>query len=332
MNKSRAQSFLRPRTGSLDENPGGAKLKVNSIGKILLFVLLLVFSGTGVFAEEGKTFLAVLDLEIVGNVPQDLKIPLSDSLREGLFRTGRFRVIDRNNMDRILKEQGQQLSDCSSSECAVQVGRLLGVQKMVTASLSRVGNIFVVSAQLINVETGEIEMIASDRCPCQTDELLPSVDRVSGRLAGNPAAEKTAPPEKMAPSEPVSPAPAQENQAAEEEPAYQNPKSLWVAGVLSIIPGLGQVYNEQYVKGIIFFGACATFGALGSAQAKSTGSKGIWGGLGGLTWLANEADALWSAHRINRAAKRKAEEKKKLALYDEKITASLNLSGGGKIE
>jgi TolB-like protein/TM2 domain-containing membrane protein YozV len=302
------------------------------IKRAVLVFLLLIFSGTGVFAEEGKTFLAVLDLEIVGNVPQDLKIPLSESIREGLFRTGRFRVIDRNNMDRILKEQGQQLSDCSSSECAVQVGRLLGVQKMVTASLSRVGNIFVISAQLINVETGEIEMIASDRCPCQTDELLPSVDRVSDRLAGTPAAEKTAPPEKIAPSEPVPPAPtpAPEDQPAEEIPAYRHPKSLWVAGVLSIIPGLGQVYNEQYVKGIIFFGACATFGVLGSAQAKTTGSKGIWGGLGGLTWLANEADAVWSAHRINRAAKRKAEEKKKLALYDEKILASINHSGGEK--
>lgn len=304
------------------------------IKRALLVFLLLIFSGTGVFAGEGKIFLAVLDLEIVGNVPRDLKIPLSESLREGLFRTGRFRVIDRNNMDRILKEQGQQLSDCSSSECAVQVGRLLGVQKMVTASLSRVGNIFVVSAQLINVETGEIEMIASDRCSGQTDELLPSVDRVSDRLAGNPAAEKTTPPEKIAPSEPVTPAPATalETQAAEAEPAYHSPKSLWVAGVLSIIPGLGQVYNGQYIKGIIFFGACATFGALGSAQAKTTGSKGAWGGLGGLTWLANEVDAVWSAHRINRADEKKAKKQEKLSLYNEKITASINLSGGGKIE
>lgn len=303
------------------------------IKKAVFIFMFLVFSGTGAFAEEGKIFLAVLDLEIVGDIPRDLRIPLSESLREGLFRTGKFRVIDRNNMDRILKEQGQQLSDCSSSECAVQVGRLLGVQKMVTGSLSRVGNIYVISAQLINVETGEIEMIASDRCPCQTDELLPSVDRVSDRLAEIPAAEKKSPPEKVSPPEPVTPAP--EAQPAEKEPApsaSRHPKSLWVAGVLSIVPGLGQVYNGQIIKGIIFFGACATFGALGSAQAKTTGSRGIWGGLGGATWLANEIDAIWSAHKINRAAERKAAKQEKLSLYNEKITASLNLQGRGKIE
>ena len=320
MNKLKAQS---------------SKLKVNAIGKVLLLFLFLVFSGTRVFAEEGKIFLAVLDLEIVGDIPRDLRIPLSESLREGLFRTGKFRVIDRNNMDRILKEQGQQLFDCSSSECAVQVGRLLGVQKMVTGSLSRVGNIYVVSAQLINVETGEIEMISSDRCPCPTDELLPSVDRVSGRLAGNPAAEKSAPPEKVLPPAPVTPAPSPEAQPAEKEPASpgsRHPKSLWVAGVLSIVPGLGQVYNGQVIKGIIFFGVCATFGALGSAQAKTTGSRGAWGALGGATWLVNEIDAVWSAHKINRAAERKAESRGRLSLYNEKITASLTLQGGRKIE
>jgi len=299
------------------------------IKRALLVFLLLIFSGNGVFAEEGKTFLAVLDLEIVGDIPRELKVPLSESLREGLFQTGKFRVIDRNNMDRVLKEQGQQLSDCSSSECAVQVGRLLGVQRMVTGSLSRVGNLYVISAQLINVETGEIEMIASDRCPCQTDELLPSVDRVAGRLAGARPEEEAAPPEK------ITPAPAPEVNPAEKpgvSPPTRHPKRLWLAGVLSILPGLGQVYNGQILKGVIYFGVCATFGALGSAQAKTTGSQGIWGGLGGVSWVANEVDAVWSAHRINRAAERKAKEQEKLSFYNEKITASFNLQGGGKIE
>ncbi len=320
-----------PERGLRTRTPEGqsSKFKVRTIEKVLLFFFLLVFSGTGAFAEEGKIFLAVLDLEIVGDIPRDLRIPLSESLREGLFRTGKFRVIDRNNMDRILKEQGQQLSDCSSSECAVQVGRLLGVQRMVTGSLSRVGNIYVISAQLINVETGEIEMIASDRCPCQTDELLPSVDRVAGRLAGARPEEEAAPPEK------ITPAPAPEVNPAEKpgvSPPTRHPKRLWVAGVLSIVPGLGQVYNGQVIKGIIFFGVCATFGALGSAQAKTTGSKGIWGGLGGATWLANEIDAVWSAHRINRAAERNAGTQGKTSLSHDRIMANLNIQGGTKIE
>ena len=306
-----------------------SRIKGAVIKKVLMVLLLLVFSGTGVFAEEGKIFLAVLDLEIVGDIPRDLRIPLSESLREGLFQTGKFRVIDRNNMDQVLKEQGFQLSDCTSSDCAVQVGRLLGVQKMVTGSLSRVGTIYVVSAQLINVETGEIEMIASDRCPCQTDELLPSVDRVTEKLSGAKPTEEAAPPEK------ITPAPAPEIQTEEEpgvSPRPSHPKSLWLAGVLSIIPGLGQVYNGQILKGVIFFGAFATCSALGGAQAKSTGDRGIWGGLGGIVWTGNEIDAIWSAHRINLAAERNAEKQGKTLSYNDKIMANFIIPGGTNIE
>jgi len=51
-------------------------------------------------------FIAVLDLDIAKGIPVEAKISLSDLMREQLWKTGRFRVIDRNNMQRILNEQG----------------------------------------------------------------------------------------------------------------------------------------------------------------------------------------------------------------------------------
>ena len=59
-------------------------------------------------------------------------------------------------MEEVLKEQGLQQSGCTTSECAVEVGALLGVDKMITGSIGRIGSLFTLSARIIDVETGEI--------------------------------------------------------------------------------------------------------------------------------------------------------------------------------
>ena len=60
-------------------------------------------------------------------------------------------------MDEIIKEQGFQQSGCTTNECMVTVGKLIGVEKIIGGSISQVGNVFSVSARIVNVETGEIE-------------------------------------------------------------------------------------------------------------------------------------------------------------------------------
>ncbi|MCX5858710.1 MAG: PEGA domain-containing protein, partial [Proteobacteria bacterium] len=134
--------------------------------------------------QPKKVFLAVLDLDLSSGIPQEVKVSLSDILREQLWKTGRFRVVDRNNMERIMKEQGFQLSDCTSKECAVKVGQLLGVEEMVTGNVTLLGKTYIISVQMTRVETGEIEKMASDRCPgCEIDQLIGSIDKVSASLA-----------------------------------------------------------------------------------------------------------------------------------------------------
>ena len=39
----------------------------------------------------------------------------------------------------------------------VEIGRLIGVEKIIGGSISKVGNVYSVSSRIVNVETGEIE-------------------------------------------------------------------------------------------------------------------------------------------------------------------------------
>lgn len=82
---------------------------------------------------------------------------IEEALGGELLKSGKFRLLERSQMESILREQGfQQSGTCDASECAVQVGRILGVQQGVVGSLGLLGRTWVLNARLIDVGTGEV--------------------------------------------------------------------------------------------------------------------------------------------------------------------------------
>jgi len=146
--------------------------------KILLVLFLYVFP------LAAQTQIAVL--EFIGkNVSTEEASALTDRLRIELFRTGQFKVMEREIMDKILEEQGFQLSESTSNECIVEMGQLMGVERVVAGSVSRVGEIFSIAARLVSVQTGEIIGIATYDYESNIGQLLKTgMANVSRQLAG----------------------------------------------------------------------------------------------------------------------------------------------------
>jgi len=87
----------------------------------------------------------------------DAEESISSALTTELLNTGKVRVLEREQVDRILKEQGfQQSGACDSTECGVEIGKLLSVDNIIIGRIGKVGNTFTVTARLVNVQTGEI--------------------------------------------------------------------------------------------------------------------------------------------------------------------------------
>ncbi len=150
-----------------------------------LLLIFLIFLPEASSAQSNLPTVAVLNIDVQVGVPEDYAVPMSDMIRTALFQTGRVRVMERNRMDDILKEQGFQLSGCTSDECAVQVGKLLGVQQMVAGSLSKLGETYTITLRLIDVETGEVLAAAMTSCRCTIDEVISgSIDEVSRKVVG----------------------------------------------------------------------------------------------------------------------------------------------------
>jgi TolB-like protein len=131
-----------------------------------LAILLLLFS----FASAQET-IAVIEFEAKG-ISQIEASALSDELEINLTNIGGYQVVERGQMENILQEQGLNQTGCISSECAVEVGKLLSVQKIVLGSISKVGSTFSVNAKIVDVESGEIIKSANYKHKGLIDDLL----------------------------------------------------------------------------------------------------------------------------------------------------------------
>ncbi len=102
---------------------------------------------------EGKQTVAILDFEGRG-ISQMEAATLTDRLMSEMVSTNAVIMVERNQMNEILEEQGLQQAGCTSAECAAEVGALLGVQNMVSGSFGKLGNTYTVDAKMFSVEKG----------------------------------------------------------------------------------------------------------------------------------------------------------------------------------
>ncbi|MBI4977105.1 MAG: hypothetical protein HZC28_06450 [Spirochaetes bacterium] len=74
-----------------------------------------------------------------------------------LVLSKKFELLDRSQMDNMLKEAEFQQTGCTSSECAVQVGKMLNMQKMFFGTLSKLGNKYFILINLIDIESSKVD-------------------------------------------------------------------------------------------------------------------------------------------------------------------------------
>ncbi|MEK7477571.1 MAG: hypothetical protein AAB152_18270 [Candidatus Coatesbacteria bacterium] len=106
--------------------------------------------------------LAVLDFQPT-NAPAGDAGALMGFVRSAFVRSGTFAIVDKANMDRILQEPSSQRDGCTTPECAVKLGRMLNVNRIVVGEYTVMGTTRVLTASLVSVDTGRIEQTAQVR-------------------------------------------------------------------------------------------------------------------------------------------------------------------------
>jgi hypothetical protein len=99
---------------------------------------------------------AVLDFK-ANNTSASDAVTITGFVRSAFIRAGVYRIVDKENMEKILAEQAFQQTGCTDQNCAVKLGKLLNVKKMVVGEYSVVSGVRFLTASLVDVETGVME-------------------------------------------------------------------------------------------------------------------------------------------------------------------------------
>lgn len=111
---------------------------------IRIAVLVLALSALGM--AQTPTSLALSHFTARG-VPADDADLVADRISSHLINSEHISVMERSRVEEILKEQGfQQTGVCDETSCAMEMGQLLGVEKMAVGTVGKIGKIYTVSS------------------------------------------------------------------------------------------------------------------------------------------------------------------------------------------
>lgn len=123
--------------------------------RILALIFALCF-----FTPAGDVYgtdtVAVLNFKSI-MAPPEMGIAVAEILRTELVRFGEYTVIERGRIDQILKEQAFQHTGAVNTDTAVNIGNIVGANYVITGSIIKTGNIYIINSRLINAESGVVK-------------------------------------------------------------------------------------------------------------------------------------------------------------------------------
>ncbi len=166
--------------------------------KIIIIVILTIITipyQASLFAENKKMRIAIMDFSPKGITIKDART-ISELIRNDMINTGEYIVVERDQMNRILYEQGFQMTGCTDDSCAVQAGKLLSANKILVGSLIKLDEKIIITGRIVDVEKGTADF--SEKAATESRSDLDAtaerfVKRLTDRMLGKkPEPEKKA--------------------------------------------------------------------------------------------------------------------------------------------
>ncbi len=127
---------------------------------LIIASLPLVMAGRGMAAPRQKIQLALLDLQPV-NCPVMTARSLTDQLLTKLYETRLFTIREKSQVDEVLEAQGINAKTCRDYDCAMKVGSLLKVKKVILGTVTKEGNRYTIDLLVVDVEEDTLDVSAS---------------------------------------------------------------------------------------------------------------------------------------------------------------------------
>jgi TolB-like protein len=152
----------------------------------LLSLIAFIATASAAHAEFKKTKIAVLDFQMQGEQSntKDMGKIVAEWLITGLVETGRFDVIERRLLEKIMEEQKLGVTGAIDPSSAAQLGKILGVKTIVSGTVTSLEGFTEINARLIKVDTASI--VAAEKVRASSAERLRDlVARITDKIAAS---------------------------------------------------------------------------------------------------------------------------------------------------
>lgn len=168
---------------------------------LLLLSLLLAFGSLEAQNKDKKMKIAVMDFRAGVGVAEGEVQGLSDMLINTLYESGKFSIVERSQIDQVLKEQKFQASELTYEQVA-KVGRILGVKAVLVGTVNflaehknldgSVTGEYNVDVRAVDVESGEVVTTAG-AAKSSGSTYRAMMEKIGRQLAANLMEEEPEP-------------------------------------------------------------------------------------------------------------------------------------------
>ena len=147
------------------------------------------------FAQaQGAPTVAIAEVTARGNADADMASEVNDALTDQLVSDGRFRVVERQQMAKVMKEQMLAQSGVMSDEVQIKVAQLVGARFIVLGSVGTKGRSYALSLRALDSTSAQVAF--SETLKVGTEEQIEAgskqlarklADKLVGPSAGGSA-------------------------------------------------------------------------------------------------------------------------------------------------
>lgn len=156
------------------------------------FIFLgFVFFGT-LKTEAAKT-VAVVDFQLIGGVSYTWAEAFTEVFRTQLAERKEYKVVERAQLQEVLKEQKLSSSSLVDENSAAEFGKILGANYVVTGSVVQQETENIINVRFINVEKGTVELarsVAVEEGEGLQQICTKIIDEMSSKLKTSPITKK----------------------------------------------------------------------------------------------------------------------------------------------
>jgi TM2 domain-containing membrane protein YozV/TolB-like protein len=199
-------------------------------------------------ATDNKMTVAILDFEPRGISTLEAQT-LTDRFATEINNTGKAILVDRNSMREVMQEQGYSEVECSSEECAAEVGAMLGVQFMISGAIGKLGDTYTIDAKMFEVATGAAAKTKNTTYVGKVDGLITEIEILAWEMMGlDPPKDLL---KRRGGGSPVT-----------ATPAFKGKSRFGAMLRSAVMPGWGQMYSGEKTMGWAFLGGELTAAGL----------------------------------------------------------------------